>query len=156
MEKPSFQELLVQSIMCVTYETVLFMLRSSLVSAKKYTEDHEWVELSTDGKIGTVGITQYAAKQLGDVVFVELPQKELELKKGDSMGAVESVKSASDIMTPLSGTVLETNSSLEDKPAGINKDPEGNGWLAKLHVKDESELTDLMDAKAYKTFTEDS
>lgn len=105
---------------------------------------------------GTVGITKYAANQLGDVVYVELPKLDLTLSKGDSMGAVESVKSASDILTPISGDVVETNSELEAKPAGINKDPEGKSWIAKIKVKDSKELEMLMDAKAYNSFTEES
>ncbi|KAJ9618922.1 glycine cleavage system H-protein subunit [Taxawa tesnikishii (nom. ined.)] len=121
---------------------------------KKYTQDHEWIELSDDGEIGTIGVSEYAANALGDVVFVELPTADLEVSAGDSIGAVESVKSASDIMTPVSGTITEGNSLLEDKPGTINKSPEGEGWIAKIRVKSKDELEGLMDAQAYKDFTE--
>ncbi|KAL9109872.1 MAG: hypothetical protein Q9227_005575 [Pyrenula ochraceoflavens] len=123
---------------------------------KRYTEQHEWIEMSQDDKIGTIGITSYAAKELGDVVYIELPQVKLAVKKGDSMGAVESVKSASDILTPVSGTIVETNSILEEKPATVNKGPESDGWIAKIELDDKGELDDLMDAKAYESFTEES
>ena len=105
---------------------------------------------------GTIGITSYASHALGDVVFVELPTLDLEVAAGDSIGAVESVKSASDIMTPVSGIIVEANSVLEDKPGNINKDPEGEGWLAKIKVTDQAELEGLMDEAGYKTFTEES
>lgn len=106
---------------------------------------------------GTIGISTYAAHALGDVVFVELPTTSLEVSAGDSIGAVESVKSASDIMTPVSGTIVEANSSLEDKPGNINRDPEGAlGWLAKIKVADKAEVEALMDEAAYKSFTEES
>lgn len=105
---------------------------------------------------GTIGISTYAAHALGDVVFVELPTLDLEVSLGDSIGAVESVKSASDILTPVTGTIVEANSVLEDKPGNLNKDPEGEGWLAKIKVGDKAELEGLMDAEAYKAFTEES
>lgn len=105
---------------------------------------------------GTIGITNYAANALGDVVFVELPTVDLEVSAGDSIGAVESVKSASDIMTPVSGTIVEANNVLEDKPSTINKGPEGEGWLAKIKVKDPKEMEELMDADGYKKFTEEA
>ncbi|GAB7347208.1 hypothetical protein MBLNU459_g3314t1 [Dothideomycetes sp. NU459] len=123
---------------------------------KKYTQDHEWIELSSDGETGTLGISTYAANALGDVVFVELPTTDLEVSAGDSIGAVESVKSASDIMTPVSGLILEANNALEEKPSLINKGPEGEGWLAKIKLKDVKELDALMDGEAYKAFTEES
>ena len=105
---------------------------------------------------GTIGISTYAAKQLGDVVFVELPAVDLEVNAGDTIGAVESVKSASDIYSPVSGTVIETNNSLEEKPAIINKGPETDGWIAKLDIKDGEGLADLMDAEAYRKHTEEA
>lgn len=105
---------------------------------------------------GTIGISTYAAKALGDVVFVELPTVPLEVSKGDSIGAVESVKSASDIMTPVSGKVVEANSVLEDTPNKINKSPEGDGWLAKIEVSDASEVDGLMDGEGYRKFTEEA
>ena len=105
---------------------------------------------------GTIGISEYAAKALGDVVFVELPTVDLEVSQGDSIGAVESVKSASDIMTPVSGRILEANNVLEEKPGTINKSPEGDGWLAKIEVSDAGEVEALMDAGGYMKFTEEA
>lgn len=104
----------------------------------------------------SIGISEYAAKALGDVVYVELPTVDTEVKKGDAIGAVESVKSASDIMTPVSGTITEVNNVLEDKPGTINGSPEADGWLAKISVSDKSELDGLMDAEAYRVFTEEA
>lgn len=181
--------------------------------AKKYTEDHEWIELSSDGKTGmsfyatfnpsihliqcqyqffcleksahndftspmavpspstpnydshlmdinwiktgTMGISTYAAEQLGDVVFVELPQMEQDVTAGDSIGAVESVKSASDIMTPVSGTVVAVNDKLEETPALINKSPEQDGWIARIKVKDPAEVDILISKEAYDRFTKE-
>ncbi|KAL6248602.1 glycine cleavage system H-protein subunit [Rhinocladiella similis] len=119
---------------------------------KKYTEDHEWIELDTDGTTGTIGITEYASKALGDVVYVELPELGLDVSKGDTIGAVESVKSASDIMTPVSGKVVDHNKVLEEKPGTINKSPEGEGWLAKIEVSDTTELDSLMSKEEYDSF----
>jgi len=104
---------------------------------------------------GTLGISTYAAKALGDVVYIELPQLDLQISAGDAIGAVESVKSASDILTPVGGTVEEVNSELEDKPAGINKDPEGEAWIARIRVEGEVEGR-LMSGEEYKAFTEDA
>ena len=123
---------------------------------KKYTEDHEWIELSGDRKTGTIGVSAYAAKALGDVVYVELPSIDLEVNAGESIGAVESVKSASDIMTPVAGKIVEANNVLEDKPGTINQSPEADGWLAKIEVADAAEVDALMDADAYKAFTEEA
>jgi glycine cleavage system H protein len=106
--------------------------------------------------VGTIGITNYAADALGDVVFVELPEVGREVKKGDMVGAVESVKSASDIMSPVSGKVVEANSLLEEKPATINKGPETEGWLAKIEVIDATELDALMSAEQYDNFEKES
>lgn len=127
-----------------------------LALAKKYTQDHEWIELSPDNKTGTIGISTYAANALGDVVFVELPTTDLEVSANDTIGSVESVKSASDIMTPVAGVIVEANAVLEEKPGTINKSPEGDGWIAKIEVKDVKEVEGLMDAEAYKAFTEES
>ncbi|KAI9801213.1 MAG: hypothetical protein M1825_003487 [Sarcosagium campestre] len=128
---------------------------STTLHVKKYTNDHEWIELSPDSKTGTVGISKYAAKSLGDVVYVELPTADVEAKAGESIGAVESVKSASDILTPVSGTVIEANSALEETPAIINKEPEAGGWIAKIAVADATEVDALMDEEAYAKFTEE-
>ena len=111
---------------------------------------------TTDSTVGTIGISEYAANALGDVVFVELPALDLEVSQGDSIGAVESVKSASDIMTPVSGKIIETNNALEEKPGTINKSPEGDGWLAKIEVSNAAEIDELMDAEGYKQFTEEA
>ncbi len=104
---------------------------------------------------GTIGISTYAAKALGDVVYVELPTADLEVNQGDAIGAVESVKSASDINSPVSGTIIEANGVLEEKPGTINKGPEGEGWIAKIRVKDGGEVESLMGGEEYKKFTEE-
>ena len=104
---------------------------------------------------GTIGITNYAAKQLGDVVFVEIPALELDVNAGDSIGAVESVKSAADINTPIGGTVVAVNEVLQEKPGTINKGPEAEGWIAKIKLKDVGELNDLMTKEAYDEFAEE-
>lgn len=117
-----------------------------------YTEDHEWIEV--DGDSATVGITDYAQSQLGDIVFAEVPVPGAELKKGGDAAVVESVKAASDVYAPVSGTVTEGNDALEGDPALVNTDPEGEGWFFKLTLSDTSELASLMDAAAYKAFVE--
>ena len=106
--------------------------------------------------VGTIGISTYAAKALGDVVYVELPEVGIEVTQGDSIGAVESVKSASDIMTPVSGKITNANNVLEEKPATINKSPEGDGWLARIEVSDAAQVEALMDADGYQKFTEEA
>jgi len=127
---------------------------------KKYTKDHEWIELSSDNKTGTVGISDYAAHALGDVVYVELPTTPMDVSAGDAIGAVESVKSASDINSPITCTVTEVNSLLEEKPGTINNAPEGDGpdggWIAKIEVGEAGikDLEELMDLEAYKKFSE--
>ena len=118
--------------------------------SRYFTEDHEWIEL--DGEIGTVGITDYAQGQLGDIVFVDVPEEGKELTKGDEAAVVESVKAASDVYTPVSGTVIEGNAALADTPALVNEDPEGDGWFFKLTLSDPSELDGLMDEAAYEAF----
>ena len=118
--------------------------------SRYFTEDHEWVEL--DGEIGTVGITEYAQGQLGDIVFVDVPEEGKELTKGDEAAVVESVKAASDVYTPVSGTVIEGNAALTDTPGLVNEDPEGDGWFFKLTLTDTSELDGLMDETAYEAF----
>jgi len=116
----------------------------------RYTKDHEWVRL--EGDIATFGITAYAAEQLGDVVFVELPEVGRAVKKGDGAAVVESVKAASDVYSPVSGEVTEANADLVDNPAGVNEAPEGGGWFAKIKVADKSEIDGLLDEAAYKGF----
>ncbi|MBR9834500.1 MAG: glycine cleavage system protein GcvH [Alphaproteobacteria bacterium] len=115
-----------------------------------YSEDHEWI--AVEGDVGTVGITKYAAEQLGDVVFVEVPDVGADFAKGDDMAVVESVKAASDVYAPVSGTVSESNEALGDAPETVNEDPEGAGWFCKLTLSNKGELDGLMDADAYKTF----
>jgi glycine cleavage system H protein len=109
----------------------------------------------TYSPLGTLGISEYAAKALGDVVYVELPQVDLEVNAGEAIGAVESVKSASDILTPISGTVVEVNDALESKPGSLNKDPEGDSWIAKLSVGGEPEGK-TMSKEEYTAFTEEA
>ncbi len=114
----------------------------------KYTEDHEWIRI--DGAVGTVGITDHAQEQLGDVVFVELPEVGSSLAKGDASGVVESVKAASEIYAPVSGEIVEVNSALVDAPQTVNSDPTGAGWFYKIRLSDAGELDGLMDEAAYK------
>jgi glycine cleavage system H protein len=127
---------------------------------RKYTKDHEWVDLAADHKSAVVGISEYASEQLGDVVYVELPEVHGEfVDQGDAIGAVESVKSASDINAPIRARVTAVNQALEEKPATINQVPEddshGGGWIARIDVDEEGvkQFNDLMDAEAYKAFT---
>ncbi|MFN3212151.1 MAG: glycine cleavage system protein GcvH [Henriciella sp.] len=117
-----------------------------------FTEDHEWI--AVDGDTGTVGITKYAAEQLGDVVFVEVPEAGASFGKGDDMAVVESVKAASDVYAPVAGEVTEGNGDLADAPETVNEDPEGKGWFCKIKLADKGDLEGLMDADAYKTFCE--
>ncbi|KAL2865395.1 glycine decarboxylase subunit H [Aspergillus lucknowensis] len=124
--------------------------QSPFWQVKKYTESHEWIELADDGKTAKIGITEYAAKSLGDVVYVELPAADLEVSAGEPVGAVESVKSASDVLSPVSGTVLQGNAALEDKAKFINESPEGDAWIVEISVSDPAELDGLLDATAYK------
>lgn len=113
----------------------------------RYTADHEWVRI--EGSRATVGITAYAQEQLGDVVFVDLPPVGKEVKAGDGLAVVESVKSVSDVYAPVSGRVVEVNRALGDAPETINQDPYGQGWIAVLELADPSEIEKLMDAAAY-------
>ncbi|MGH6923463.1 MAG: glycine cleavage system protein GcvH [Propylenella sp.] len=115
-----------------------------------YTKDHEWVR--AEGDTATVGITTYAAEQLGDVVFVELPEIGRALKKGEAGAVVESVKAASDVYSPISGEVVERNDALEASPQKVNEAPESDGWLVKLKVADSTELDPLMDEAGYRDF----
>ncbi len=117
-----------------------------------FSEDHEWIEV--DGDTGTVGITDFAQEQLGDVVFVELPETGRIVIKGDDMAVVESVKAASEIYAPVGGEVIAVNEALEDNPAAVNEDAQGDGWFVRLKLADAAELEDLMDAEAYAAFAE--
>jgi glycine cleavage system H protein len=113
----------------------------------KYTKDHEWAQV--DGNVVTVGITHHAQKELGDIVYLELPKVGTQLTTHQPLGVVESVKAVSDIYSPLTGKVLEVNTELVGAPQGINEDPYGKSWMLKLEVKDTAELATLMDASAY-------
>lgn len=117
---------------------------------KYFTEDHEWI--SVDGKIATLGITDYAQSQLGDVVYVEVPEVGRALKKGDEAAVVESVKAASEVYAPVSGTVVKANAALADSPISVNEDPEGAAWFCEIEMSDAGELASLMDEAAYKAF----
>lgn len=116
----------------------------------RFTKDHEWV--SVDGDVATVGITRYAADQLGDVVFVEVPDAGKAVGKGDSFAVVESVKAASDVYSPVSGEVVEGNAALGSAPETVNADPEGAGWFAKIRVSDAGQVDALMDRAAYDAY----
>jgi glycine cleavage system H protein len=116
----------------------------------KYTNEHEWIRV--EGDVGTIGITQYAQEQLGDVVFVEVPEVGRKVTKGDSIAVVESVKAASDIFAPVSGEVVEANAALADTPGDVNAEPMGKGWFFRIRLADKSELDSLMDEKAYDAF----
>jgi len=115
-----------------------------------FTKDHEWVRV--DGNNATVGISNHAQEQLGDIVFAETPEAGRSLRKGEEAAVVESVKAASDVYSPISGNVIEGNPALADDPAIINNDPEGAGWFFKLEVTNPSELAGLMDENAYREF----
>ena len=117
------------------------------MSETRFTKDHEWIKI--EGKIGTVGITQFAQSQLGDIVFVEVPAAGKAVKSGGEAAVVESVKAASEVYSPVSGTVKEGNAALLDAPETVNQDPEGAGWFFKIEMSDAKELEGLMDKAAY-------
>ena len=121
-------------------------------SELKYTKDHEWVRIEGDTVV--VGITDYAQSQLGDVVYVELPEVGRRVQKGKEAAVVESVKAASDVYSPISGTVIEGNPALADDPAIINNDPEGAGWFFKIRLSDSNELSGMMSADDYRAWAE--
>ncbi len=117
----------------------------------KYTEEHEWLRTEDDGTV-TVGITAHAAEQLGDIVFVELPEEGDEVSKDDEIVVIESVKAASDILAPLDGEITAVNSAIVDDPAKVNEDPEGEGWFFRMKPADLAPMEDFMDEAAYKAF----
>ena len=116
----------------------------------KYSEEHEWIRVESD--TGTIGITQYAQEQLGDVVFVDVPAAGRKVAKGEAVAVVESVKAASDIYAPVSGEVIESNAALADTPGDVNAEPMGKGWFFKIRMSDKGELAGLMDEAAYAAF----
>ena len=120
------------------------------MSGRKYTDEHEWIEIN--GAIGTIGISNYAQEQLGDIVFVELPEPGRALTQGDEAAVIESVKAASELYAPVDGEVMEANDSLGEEPGLVNSDPTGAGWFIKLKLGDPSQLDGLMDEDAYQDF----
>ena len=124
------------------------------MSEKKFSKQHEWA--SVDGEVATIGITKHATEMLGDVVFVELPEKGKNIEKDGQAGVVESTKAASDIYSPLAGEIVETNQSIVDDPTAVNKDPEGNAWFFKIKVKNKSEIDTLMNKTDYEKFTKEN
>ncbi|MBZ5503249.1 MAG: glycine cleavage system protein GcvH [Acidobacteriia bacterium] len=119
-------------------------------SGYRYTKDHEWIQM--DGPVGTVGITDYAQRELGDVVYVELPKVATPVQAGQSFGTIESVKAVSEIFSPVSGEVTEVNAALSDAPEKLNQDPHGSAWLVKIRLADPAEPATLMDAAAYENY----
>ncbi|HXH24152.1 MAG TPA: glycine cleavage system protein GcvH [Vicinamibacterales bacterium] len=122
------------------------------MSEVKYTKEHEWVRV--EGDIGVCGITDYAQSQLGDVVFVELPEVGREVEQSDEVAVVESVKAASDVYAPVSGEIVEVNSALADEPGTVNSDPMGEGWFFKIRIADPDQLDELMDEEEYQEYVE--
>jgi len=114
----------------------------------KYSSEHEWIKI--DGQMVTIGITDFAQNELGDIVFVEFPEVGDKFENSDVFGTIEAVKTVADLFAPISGEITNINTSLEDTPEAINNDPYGDGWVIKLKLRDSSELDDLLDAKAYK------
>ncbi|MBK7498769.1 MAG: glycine cleavage system protein GcvH [Ignavibacteriales bacterium] len=119
----------------------------SIPNNLKYTKEHEWVLV--EGNIGTIGVTDYAQGELGDVVYVDIDPAISEIKKGESIGTIEAVKTVSDIFAPYTGKVVEINEALKDSPEVVNSDPYGKGWMIKVEINDAAELTDLLDSGAY-------
>jgi len=124
------------------------------MAIERFTKDHEWIRV--DGGIGTVGITVHAQGQLGDVVFVDVPEAGRKTKQGEAVAVVESVKAASDVFAPVSGEVVEANADLAGQPALVNEDAEGKAWFFKLRIANPAELDKLMDRAAYEAFIEES
>ncbi|MCH5236798.1 MAG: glycine cleavage system protein GcvH [Muribaculaceae bacterium] len=125
---------------------------SKVLADRRYADSHEWVKL--DGDIATVGISDYAQHAMGDITYVDMPETGDEVSKGEDFGAVESVKAASDLISPVSGEVIEVNEELEDQPELLNEDPYAN-WIIKVKVSDPSEIDSLMDAEEYKKICEE-
>lgn len=123
------------------------------MTTERFTKDHEWIRV--DNGIGTVGITNHAQEQLGDVVFVEVPEVGRKASKGEAVAVVESVKAASDVYAPVAGEVTEVNAALADQPALVNEDAEGKAWFFRLRIADPTSLDGLMDRAAYEAFVKD-
>ena len=124
------------------------------MSEIKFSKEHEWIIV--DGDVATIGITKHATEMLGDIVFAELPEKGSNVEKDKNAGVVESTKAASDVYTPISGEVVDTNQSIVDDPSKINSDPEGTAWFFKLKIKDKSEMNSLMSRDEYIKFSKES
>ena len=124
------------------------------MSDVKYSKEHEWIKL--EGDIATIGITKHATEMLGDIVFTELPEKGTRVEKDGTAGVVESTKAASDVYTPISGEVVDTNQAIVDDPSKINQNPEDSAWFFKLKVKDKSEMESLMNKEDYDKFAKES
>tara|TARA_B100001750_G_C15349042_1_gene516213 strand:+ start:450 stop:830 length:381 start_codon:yes stop_codon:yes gene_type:complete len=124
------------------------------MSEKKYSKEHEWI--TVEGDVGTVGITKHAAEMLGDVVFVELPEKGKNVEKDSQIGVVESTKAASDVYTPVSGEITAGNQSIVDDPSTVNKDPEGSAWFFKIKIKNKNDLNTLMKQSDYDKFVKEN
>ena len=124
------------------------------MSEVKYSKEHEWIKL--EGDVAIIGITKHATEMLGDIVFTELPEKGSNVEKDGTAGVVESTKAASDVYTPVSGEVVETNQEIVDDPSKINQDPENTAWFFKLKVKDKSEMESLMNKEDYDKFAKES
>ena len=124
-----------------------------LPSGLRYSREHEWVKV--EGAVALIGITDVAHAELGDVVYVELPEDGAELEANAAFGVVESVKAVSDLYAPVTGVVAEVNAALEDEPELVNSDPYEDGWMIRVEMKDESELNDLLDAESYRSFVEE-
>ena len=124
------------------------------MSEVKYSKEHEWIKL--EGDIATIGITQHATEMLGDIVFAELPEKGSNVEKDGTAGVVESTKAASDVYTPVSGEIVDTNQEIVDDPSKINQDPENSAWFFKLKIKDKSEMDSLMNKDDYDKFAKET
>ena len=124
------------------------------MSEVKYSKEHEWIKL--EGDVATIGITQHATEMLGDIVFAELPEKGSNVEKDGTAGVVESTKAASDVYTPVSGEVVDTNQEIVDDPSKINQDPENSAWFFKLKIKDKSEMDSLMNKDDYDKFAKET
>ncbi len=124
------------------------------MSEVKFSKEHEWIKI--EGEVATIGITKHATEMLGDIVFVELPEKGSIVEKNGTAGVVESTKAASDVYTPVSGEVVDTNQTIVDDPSKINSDPEGKAWFFKLKINDKSEMNSLMSADEYAKFAKES